>query len=244
MARHSYPTKRCEAGKDNIFIDVGRKSLKEVEALGIEIGNVVTYPDSFFVLNEDKFVCRALDNRIGGFMIAQVAKLLHTNNIQLPFGVYFANCVQEEVGSYGAEMIASTINPNVAFVTDVTHDTTSPLINEKQEGHAELGKEPILTVSPSVHNKLRQRLVDTARANNIPFQQLASSKSTGTDTDAFAYSHGGIASVLISLPIRYMHTTVEMVDKTDVENTVRLLYESLLQLNDGESFDYIKPFKK
>ena len=112
---------------DNIFIDVGCKTKKDVEKLGVHVGCVITYPDTFHVLNKKHFVCRALDNRMGGFMIAQVARLLHENKKTLPFGLYVTNSVQEEIGLRGAEMITHTIQPNVAIVTDVTHDTTTPM---------------------------------------------------------------------------------------------------------------------
>ena len=116
---------------DNIFIDVGAKDKKEVVKMGIHVGCVITYPDTFKVLNKDKFLCRAIDNRAGGFMIAQVARLISENNIKLPFGLYITNSVQEEVGLRGAEMITQTLNPNLALVTDVCHDTTTPMINKK-----------------------------------------------------------------------------------------------------------------
>lgn len=96
----------------------------------------------------------------------------------------------------------------------------------------------MISYAPAVQNKLRELLIETAEKNEIPFQRAASSSFTGTDTDAFAYSNGGVASALISLPLRYMHTTVEMVHKDDVENVIRLIYESLLQIKDGETFSY------
>ena len=192
---------------DNIFIDVGAKDKKEVVKMGIHVGCVITYPDTFKVLNKDKFLCRAIDNRAGGFMIAQVARLISENNIKLPFGLYITNSVQEEVGLRGAEMITQTLNPNLALVTDVCHDTTTPMINKKTEGHTEIGKGPVISYAPAVQNNLRERIIETAEKNKIPFQRLASSRFTGTDTDAFAYSNGGVASALISLPLRYMHTT-------------------------------------
>jgi len=89
-----------------------------------------------------------------------------------------------------------------------------------------------------VHNLLRERIIETAEEKKIPFQRLASSRYTGTDTDAFAYSNGGVASALISLPLRYMHTTVEMVHRDDVENVIKLIYETLLNIKTGESFNY------
>jgi putative aminopeptidase FrvX len=223
---------------DNIFIDVGAKDKKEVLKMGIHVGCVITYPDTFKVLNKDKFLCRAIDNRAGGFMIAQVARLISENNIKLPFGLYITNSVQEEVGLRGAEMITQTLNPNLALVTDVFHDTTTPMINKKTEGHTEIGKGPVISYAPAVQNNLRERIIETAEKNKIPFQRLASSRFTGTDTDAFAYSNGGVASALISLPLRYMHTTVEMVHRKDVENVIKLIYETLLTIEDGESFSY------
>lgn len=238
---------RLRAGKDeptpkleNIFIDCGCDSKAEVEALGVHVGCVITYPDGFEVLNDNKFVCRALDNRMGGFMIAEVARLLKENNKKLPFGLYITNAVQEEVGLRGAEMITQTIKPNIAIVTDVCHDSTTPMIDKKVEGDAKIGLGPVITYAPAVQNNLRDLIIDTATTNNIPFQRLASSRVTGTDTDAFAYSNGGVASALISLPLRYMHTTVEMVHRNDVENVIKLIYETLLTLENNHNLSYFE----
>ena len=225
---------------DNIFIDIGAKDKKEVEKMGVHVGCVITYPDSFKIINKNKFICRAIDNRAGGFMIAQVARLLTEEKVNLPFGLYVTNAVQEEVGLHGAEMITQTIKPNVALVTDVCHDTTTPMINKKQEGHTEIGRGPVISYAPAVQNNLRERIIETAEKEKIPFQRLASSRFTGTDTDAFAYSNGGVASALISLPLRYMHTTVEMVQKEDVENVIRLIFETLKNIKAGETFSYFE----
>jgi putative aminopeptidase FrvX len=223
---------------DNICIDVGCDTKEEVLKLGIHVGCVITYPDTFFVLNENKFVCRALDNRMGGFMIAEVARLIKENKKKLPFGLYITNSVQEEIGLRGAEMITQTIKPNVAIVTDVCHDTTTPMIDKKTEGETKIGDGPVISYAPAVQNKLRELLIETAEKNKIPFQRMASSRSTGTDTDAFAYSNGGVPSALISLPLRYMHTTVEMVHRDDVENVIKLIYQSVLNIKNGQSFNY------
>ena len=225
---------------DNIFVDIGAKDKKEVEKMGVHVGCVITYPDEFFIMNKDKFICRAIDNRVGGFMIAEVARLLHENKQKLPFGLYITNSVQEEIGLRGAEMITQTIKPNVAIVTDVCHDTTTPMIDKKKQGHTEIGKGPVISYAPAVQNKLRELIIDTAEEKKIPFQRMASSRFTGTDTDAFAYSNGGVASALISLPLRYMHTTVEMVHKQDVENVIKLIYETLLKIENNETFSYFK----
>ncbi len=240
-AIHTRDKAKEEAPKpDNITIDIGAKDKDEVLKMGVHVGCVITYPDEFHILNGDKFVCRALDNRMGGFMIAEVARLLKENKKSLPFGLYITNSVQEEIGLRGAEMITNRIKPNVAIVTDVTHDTTTPMIERKKEGHLEIGLGPVVAYAPAVQQKLRDLITDTAEAKNIPFQRSALSRATGTDTDAFAYSNGGVASALISLPLRYMHTTVEMVHKDDVENVIKLIYETLLNIKDGETFSYFK----
>ena len=225
---------------DNLFIDIGCSKKDEVDKLGVHVGCVITYPDEFMILNENKFVCRAIDNRMGGFMIAEVARMLHLNKKKLPFGLYITNAVQEEVGLRGAEMISKTINPNIAIVTDVCHDTTTPMIEKKIEGETQIGKGPVITYAPAVQNNLRELIINTAIEKKIPFQRLASSRVTGTDTDAFAYSNGGVASALISLPLRYMHTTVEMVHRDDVENVIKLIYETLLKIENEQTFSYFK----
>ena len=238
-AIHTRKSGKEEAPKlDNIFIDIGAKDKKEVEKMGVHVGCVITYPDTFQIINKNKFVCRAIDNRVGGFMIAEVGRLLHQNKIKLPFGLYITNAVQEEVGLHGAEMISQTIKPDVAIVTDVCHDTTTPMINQKEQGSIEMGKGPVISYAPAIQNKLREQIIKTAETKKIPFQRLASSRFTGTDTDAFAYSNGGVASALISLPLRYMHTTVEMVHKDDVENVIQMIYETLLTIHPNKGFSY------
>ncbi len=240
-AIHTRDKTKEEAPKpENIFIDLGAKDKEEVERMGVHVGCVITYPDTFHTLNEDKFVCRALDNRMGGFMIAEVARLLKEHDVKLPFGLYITNSVQEEIGLRGAEMIANRLKPNIAIVTDVTHDTTTPMIDKKKEGHIQIGEGPVIAYAPAVQQKLRDLIVETAEKNMIPFQRAALSRATGTDTDAFAYSNGGVASALISLPLRYMHTTVEMVHRDDVENVIKLIYETLLNIKDGETFSYFE----
>ncbi len=223
---------------DTIWIDCGVSSKEEVEKLGVHVGCVVTYPDEFMVLNDNYFVCRALDNRIGGFMIAEVARMIHENKDKINFGLYFTNSVQEEVGLRGAEMITKTIRPDVAIVTDVTHDTTTPKMNKMKDGELKCGDGPVITYAPAVQNNLRDLIIDAAEKKKIPFQRAASSRVTGTDTDAFAYSNGGVPSALISLPLRYMHTTVEMVHKEDVENTIKLIYESVKSIKNKQDFKY------
>ena len=224
---------------ENIFIDVGAKNKDEVLGMGIHVGCVITYDDDLMILNDRFYVGRALDNRMGGFCIAEVARLLRKNKNKLPYSLYIVNSVQEEVGLRGAEMIAETIKPSLALVTDVTHDTHTPLMSTKKLGDVKCGEGPTVTYAPAVHHKLLQLILDTAKEHNIPIQREAASRRTGTDTDAFAYSNGGVASALISLPLRDMHTTVGMAHKDDVANVIRLIYEVLLKVENGQSFKYL-----
>ncbi len=224
----------------NIFLDCGCSSDKEVEKLGIHVGCVVTYEDELIELNNTYYTGRALDNRIGGFMIAEVARLLKEKKDKLPFGLYIVNSVQEEVGLNGAQMIARKINPNVAIVTDVCHCTQTPMMNKISSGDLACGKGPVLSYAPAVQNNLLKLIIEAAKKNKIDFQRQAASRATGTDTDAFAYSTDGIASALISLPLRYMHTTVESVHKEDVEDVIKLMYHSLKSIKVNQDFRYFK----
>jgi len=223
----------------NVFLDVGVSSKEEVEALGIRVGDPITFDDEFSVLNDTYYVGRALDNRLGGFVIAQVARLLREKKKKLPYGLYIVNAVQEEVGLRGAQMMVHTIQPDIAIITDVTHDTTTPMINKVVEGEVKCGGGPSLTVGPAVHRKLFQLIEDTAAAKGIGIQREVAGRGTGTDTDSFAYANGGVPSALISLPLRYMHTTVEMAHRDDVEGVIKLIYETLLALKPDFKFHYL-----
>ena len=214
---------------DNLWLDCGARNKKEVEALGIHIGAVVTYQDGFDELANGNYIGRAFDNRIGGFMIAEVARLLKENKKKLPFGLYVVNAVQEEIGLRGAEMIARRIKPDIA----------TPMISKNIEGDVSTGKGPSLSYAPAIHNKLLALVEKVAADKKIAVQWRALSRSTGTDTDSFAYSNDGCPSVLISIPLRYMHTTVEMLHRDDIENTIKLMYETLLTLSPKTNLSYM-----
>jgi putative aminopeptidase FrvX len=225
---------------NDIFIDLGAANKKEVEEMGVHVGTVVTFNDGLTELNNRYFVGRALDNRMGGFMIAEVARMLHENNVKLPFTLYVVNAVQEEIGLRGAEMIVRRLKPDVAIITDVTHDTQSPMYNKKEQGDLKCGLGPVICYGPAVQNNVRDFIIDIANANEIKFQRQAVSRSTGTDTDSFAYATEGVASALISLPLKYMHTTVETVSKEDVQAVIDLIYQTVVALKGNEDWRYIK----
>jgi len=165
-----WPAIHTRKGKDatltptleNIFIDVGAKDKAEVAEMGIHVGCVVTFDEELTMINNRYYAGRALDNRIGGFCIAEVARHIKEKGIDLPYTLYIVNSVQEEIGLRGAEMIAHTIKPHVAIVTDVCHDSSTPLVKAKEEGDVRCGNGPCLTIGPAVHNKLLQIIRDTA----------------------------------------------------------------------------------
>ena len=224
---------------DTVVLDCGCDSEEDISRLGIHVGCVVTFDEDLMELNHKYLVGRALDNRIGGFMIAETAKRLYEKKVDLPFGLYITNAVQEEVGLRGAQMIADKIQPHIALVTDVCHDTQSPQYNKIKQGDQKAGKGPVLTYAPAVHHHLLEMLIQVAEKNKIPFQRSASSRITGTDTDAFAYSNGGVPSALISLPLKYMHTTVEMAHFEDIEHIIQLFVSFLRTLKPGQDFRYL-----
>jgi putative aminopeptidase FrvX len=230
--------KETQPKAENLWLDCGARTKKEVEDLGIHIGSVVTYAEGIDELSYDFWIARAFDNRIGGVMIAEVARKIKEEKIKLPYSLYVVNAVQEEIGLRGAEMIARRIKPDVAIVTDVTHDSTSPLINKNIEGEIISGKGPSLAYAPAIHNKLLAFVEEIANKEKIPVQWRALSRSTGTDTDSFAYANDGCPSVLISIPLRYMHTTVEMLHKSDIESTIALMFESLKALTPKINLSY------
>ncbi|HEX8489809.1 MAG TPA: M20/M25/M40 family metallo-hydrolase [Chthoniobacterales bacterium] len=208
----------------NLFIDVGCSSKEEVLELGIDVGDPILFDEDVTLLNNRLYAGKALDNRVGGFIVAEVARKISDARSPLPFSLCAVNAVQEEVGLRGAEMMADRLRPKVAIVVDVTNDTNTPRMDKQEKGDIGVGLGPALVTAPSVHPLLLKRLVATARTHGIPFQRAAMSRSTGTDADAFAYAGEGIPTALLCVPIKYMHTTVEAAHKEDIAASVELLY--------------------
>jgi putative aminopeptidase FrvX len=218
----------------NLFIDVGCSSKEEVLELGIDIGNPILFDEDVTLLNGRLYAGKALDNRVGGFIVAEVARKISDARSSLAFSLCAVNAVQEEVGLHGAEMMADRLRPKIAIVVDVTNDTNTPRMDKQEKGDIGVGLGPVLVTAPSIHPLLLKRLVATARSHNIPFQRLAMSRSTGTDADAFAYAGAGIPSALVCVPIKYMHTTVEAAHKEDIAASIDLLYHFIQSLDLAE----------
>ena len=220
-------------------MDVEASSKEEVEEMGIYVGYPLVY-DTRFKERKGRFISRALDNRIGGYMISQVAKKLHEKKDKLPYSLYIVNAVQEEIGLVGAHMIANSIKPDVAIITDVCHDTSTPLMNPISAGDTKCGEGPVLFRGADIQLNLHKQVLEVAKDKKIKFQRGSYNGNSGTDTGAFYKAAGGVACQLISLPLKYMHTTVETVHEKDVKSVIKLIYHTLLSIKDGQDFRYIK----
>ncbi len=206
---------------EELFVDIGASSKEEVAERGVRVGHPAVYADAVEELTAGRLVGRALDNRLGGYVIAEVLKALAEDRPAA--GVVALNAVQEEIGGNGARMAAYRLSPDVALVLDVTHATDSPGIPKEKHGEVKLGGGPSVTHGTVNHPRVVERLVEVAEAEGIALQHEASSRHSGTDTDVIFSSKAGIPSALVSMPLRYMHSTVETVDAADVEATIRLM---------------------
>lgn len=219
----------------DLFIDVGVKSKAEAEKL-VRIGDPITLSDEFDQLRDDLVIARAFDNRIGTFAVAEAVRLLKETKVKLQAEVCAVSNVQEEVGLLGARQIAYALKPDVALVVDVTHATDYPTVDKPQHGDVKIGAGPTITHGGCNHAEVVARIEQIAKSRKIPLQHEAMSATSGTDTDAIFWTRGGIASALISLPNRYMHSPIEMVSLKDLEQIPELLAGFVVSLKKGEQF--------
>jgi putative aminopeptidase FrvX len=219
----------------DLFIDIGVGSRKEAEKL-VRIGDPITLTDEFDLLRNDLVVARAFDNRIGTFAVAETLRLLKQSKAKLQAEVCAVSNVQEEVGLLGARQIAYSLKPDVALVVDVTHATDYPTVSKAQHGDVKIGRGPTITHGGCNHPEVMLRLEAVAQARKIPLQHETMSSTSGTDTDAIFWTRGGIASGLVSLPNRYMHSPVEVVSLKDLEMIPELFAAFATSLKKGEQF--------
>ena len=219
-----------------LFVDVGVSNAEEVAELGIRVGHPAVYQDGVESFGSDRLVGRALDNRIGGYIIARVIEKLSRRKKAPGATVFAVNAVQEEIGGFGARMVTHRLMPDVAICLDVTHATDTPGIAQEQHGSVVLGGGPTVTHGTGNHPAVVERLMTVAETEGITLQHEASSRSTGTDTDSIYPVRDGVPSALVSLPLRYMHSVVEQAHLYDVENVVDLLSAFVLSVTVRDSF--------
>lgn len=219
--RKSYVEKGYEM--EELWIDVGAESKERVmNDLYILPGNLVTFDDPLKEMG-NYYVGRSLDNKIGGYIIAEATRRIFEEGVKLPFDLYVVNSVQEEVGLYGAKMIAKRLGADVALIHDVCHNTNHPKMNKAKDGDVKGGKGPALEYTAQNHRGIIQKFIDVAKVNDIPYQRHVG--SYGNDTMAFFLENTPTA--IAATPLKYMHTTVEMAHKDDVENCIKLFIETL-----------------
>jgi len=220
----------------DLYVDVGAKDAKEVEKMGIRVGHAAVYSDTVKELGKHNIAGRALDNRIGGFILAQMLQNLSKSKKKLPWTIYVVNAVQEEIGGHGAKMITRRLNPSAAVVFDVCHSTDTPGIKHSQHSEVVMNAGPTVTHGSCNHPAVVQKLMDVAKKNKIDIQHEASSRYSGTDTDQIFHIAHGIPSGLVSVPLRYMHSVVEMADLRDVEKSITLLTKFAESLTAKDEF--------
>lgn len=220
-----------------LYVDVGASSPEEVAKLGLRVGIPGVYADGATEFAGGKrIVGRALDNRLGGFIIAQVLARLSKQRKKLNSTLIAVNAVQEEIGGHGARMAAYRLMPDVCIVLDVTHATDTPGIEIAVHGDVKLGGGPSITHGTANHPKVIKRLLQVAEKAEIPIQHESSSRYSGTDTDVIFNVREGIPSALVSLPLRYMHSIVEMADMGDVEKVIDLLAGFVESVTESDEF--------
>ena len=220
---------------EDLFIDIGVRSRTEGEKV-VHVGDPITLVDEFEVLRGDVAVARAFDNRIGTFAVAETLRLLSESKTKPKAEILAVSNIMEEVGLFGVRQIAYTLKPDVALVVDVTHATDYPCVNQCAHGDIKLGHGPTVTHGGCNHPEVVARIEAIAKQEKIKLQHEAMSNTSGTDTDAIFWTRGGIPAGLVSLPNRYMHSPVELINLKDLEQIPQLMAAFALSLKNGEEF--------
>jgi len=216
-----------------IWIDIGAKSKKDALAR-VAIGDVATYDHELELINGSIGTARAFDNKVGAYIVGQSLIRLAQDRKKLAAKVVSVATSQEEIGTRGATTSAHLVNPHIAVAIDVGHATDHPDCDNRKFGETKLGGGPIICRGPNINPKIYQRLVAAAKAAKVPFQLEADPRPTGTDARAIQMARGGVATGLLSIPLRYMHTPSELVDLEDVERCVKLLVAFAKALDKGD----------
>jgi len=228
------PEERKNAAKlQDLWIDFGAKDKADAETK-VEVGNVITYAKGMEMLNDDYVATKATDNKVGVYIVGALLKELA--NEKIAANIYSVSSVQEEVGLRGATTSAYNVNPDVAIAIDVTHATDYPGLNKGIDGDVSLGKGPCVSVGANINPKVFALIKQAAANIEVKIQIEAAPRGTGTDANAMQLSRGGVATGLISIPNRYMHTPSEIVSLSDIDESVKLIAEFVRLINDETNF--------
>jgi len=229
-----------ERGKDpkvpkmhESYIDIGAADGKEARRR-VEVGQAATFVDDFELLNKNIAVARGFDNRAGTWVVIEALRLAAKAKPRC--AIYACSSVQEELGLMGAKMQVFNVSPDAAIVVDVTHATDTPDIDVKQHGEVKMSKGPTVSIGRENHPAIVARLRRIANRKKIPLQSEAFSLTGGTDAAIIYTHHGGVPSAVLSVPNRYMHTTVEMIDLRDLQRAADLLAAFTADIKAAERF--------
>lgn len=219
-----------------LYIDIGAKSKKEVEKL-IDIGDPITYDLNFEELRNDLYTARAFDDKIGAFIVAEVMKNVYKKKDKFKASLSSVATCQEEVGLRGAKTSAFGIDPDIGIAIDVTHGTDTPDVDAKRIGNVKLGQGPTISRGPNINHKVFDILADVSTKSKNKFQIDATARPTGTDANVIQMTRSGVATGLIGIPCRYMHTYTEVVSLKDVEVAIDMLTEFCLSIDNSIKFN-------
>jgi len=217
----------------SLWIDVGVSSRKEAEKL-VSLGDPITFTDGFGRLAGDMVVGRGFDDKMGSFVVSEVVRILSGKKIKA--ALYSVSTVQEELGLRGAKTSAHGIDPEVGIAVDVTFASDHPEVDKKQTGEISMGKGPVIARGANINPKVFEGILKTAKSSKISCQIEPSPRATGTDANVIQLTRSGVATGVVSVPNRYMHTPVEIISLKDLEETARLLADYVQSLKPGDSF--------
>ncbi len=215
-----------------IWIDIGAKSKKEALAR-VAMGDVATYDHEFELIHGSIGAARAFDDKVGAYIVGETLIRLAKQK-KLAAKIVSVATVQEEIGVRGATTSAYLADPHIAIAVDVGHATDHPDCDQRKYGETKLGAGPIICRGPNINPKVYDKLIRAAKKAKVPYQLEGASRPTGTDARAIQMGRGGVATGLVSVPLRYMHTPSEVVDLEDVERCVLLLVEFAKALEKGD----------
>ena len=220
---------------DSQYIDIGAADRKEAEEL-VRVGDPITFAASLEKLHGDRVTSRGFDDKAGSFVVAEVLRQIAAAEVKPRVDLYGVSSVQEEVGLRGGTTSSYSVNPDIGICVEVDFSTDQPDVERKHNGEVSLGKGPILPRGANINPALFDLLADTAAGESIPVQFTGIPRATGTDANVMQISRGGVATALVKIPLRYMHTPVEVLSLADLENAVKLIVAALYRIQDKRTF--------
>lgn len=217
------------------YIDIGARDKKEAQKL-VRVGDAVTFESSLTRLHGDRVASRGFDDKAGCFVVAEVLRLVKASGKRLNVDLYGVSSVQEEIGLRGGTTSCYTVNPDVGICVEVDFATDQPDVEKKHNGEVALGKGPILTRGANINPHLFELLSVAAEKEKIAVQHTANPRATGTDANVMQISRGGVATALVKIPLRYMHTSVETVSLGDLEDAAKLIVAALGRITSKSEF--------